>query len=103
MTMRVLHRYLGFFLVGIMAVYAISGIVLIFRDTDFLKKEIAYEKQVKPNATAEELGKLIKIKRGISVEDSAFIRYCCFPDVMEIDAPSFILLGSIEINDNMCY
>ena len=36
-TMRIYHRYLGFFLAGIMAVYAISGIVLIFRDTDFLK------------------------------------------------------------------
>lgn len=33
--MRVYHRYLGFFLAGIMAVYAISGVVLIFRDTDF--------------------------------------------------------------------
>ena len=30
--MRIFHRYLGFFLAGIMAVYALSGIVLIFRD-----------------------------------------------------------------------
>lgn len=37
--MRTYHRYLGFFLAGIMAMYSISGIVLIFRDTDFLKKE----------------------------------------------------------------
>jgi uncharacterized iron-regulated membrane protein len=37
--MRIIHRYLGFFLSGIMAVYALSGIVLIFRDTDFLKQE----------------------------------------------------------------
>jgi len=35
--MRTYHRYLGFFLSGIMAVYAISGIILIFRDTEFLK------------------------------------------------------------------
>ena len=32
-TMRVYHRYLGFFLTGIMAMYALSGIVLILRDT----------------------------------------------------------------------
>ena len=38
-TMRVYHRYLGFFLAGIMAMYAISGIILIFRDTDLLKSE----------------------------------------------------------------
>ena len=28
-TMRTYHRYLGFFLAGIMAVYAISGIILV--------------------------------------------------------------------------
>jgi len=59
-TMRIYHRYLGFFLAGIMAVYALSGVVLIFRDTDFLKKEILNEKQVAPNLNAEQLGKEIK-------------------------------------------
>jgi uncharacterized iron-regulated membrane protein len=38
-SMRIYHRYLGFFLAGIMAVYAISGVVMIFRDTDFLKQK----------------------------------------------------------------
>lgn len=60
--MRVIHRYLGFFLVGIMTVYSLSGIVLIFRDTDFLKQEKQIVKQVKPNAQPDELGKLIQIK-----------------------------------------
>ena len=36
--MRIVHRYLGFFMAGIMAVYAISGVLLIYRDTDFLKQ-----------------------------------------------------------------
>jgi uncharacterized iron-regulated membrane protein len=43
-NMRIYHRYLGFFLAGIMAVYAISGVVMIFRDTDFLKSERTVEK-----------------------------------------------------------
>lgn len=60
--MRIYHRYLGFFLAGIMAVYSISGIVLIFRDTDFLKKEKIVEKQLKPNLTPEEVGKELKIR-----------------------------------------
>jgi hypothetical protein len=60
--MRVIHRYLGFFLVGIMAVYSISGIILIFRDTDFLKNEKQITKQVKPNAQPDELGKMLQIK-----------------------------------------
>lgn len=61
-NMRVIHRYLGFFLVGIMAVYAMSGIVLIFRDTDFLKNEKQITKQVKANVQPEELGKLLQMK-----------------------------------------
>lgn len=61
--MRVLHRYLGFFLAGIMAVYAISGIVLIFRETDFLKKKTVTTEQIAPNVEALQLGKALKMKR----------------------------------------
>jgi hypothetical protein len=60
--MRVYHRYLGFFLAGIMAVYSISGIVLIFRETDFLKTEKLNERKVQPNLKNEEIGKELKIK-----------------------------------------
>ena len=60
--MRVYHRYLGFFLSGIMAIYAISGIILIFRDTDFLKIENHKVMTVATQLGAEELGKSIKIK-----------------------------------------
>jgi len=34
---RVIHRYLGFYLVGVMAVYALSGIVMLFRNDDTFK------------------------------------------------------------------
>jgi hypothetical protein len=60
--MRVWHRYLGFFLAGIMAVYAISGIVLIFRNTDFLKQEKTITKTLKPGLLPEALGKETRIK-----------------------------------------
>jgi hypothetical protein len=61
-TMRVYHRYLGFFLAGVMAVYAISGIILIFRDTDFLKSEKMVETKVAPDIAIEALGKAIKVR-----------------------------------------
>ncbi len=61
-SMRVLHRYLGFFLAGIMAIYSISGIILIFRSTDFLKKEVPVEKMLKPGLNAEDLGKELKMR-----------------------------------------
>lgn len=60
MKMRVYHRYLGFFTAGIMAVYAISGITLIFRDTNTFKvvEEITVElpAQTEPDQLGEALG-----------------------------------------------
>jgi hypothetical protein len=61
--MRVIHRYLGFFLAGIMAVYAVSGIVLIFRDTDFLKQKEEITKELAPNIVKEELGKALEMRQ----------------------------------------
>ncbi|MBL0740609.1 PepSY domain-containing protein [Chryseolinea lacunae] len=68
--MRVYHRYLGFFLAGIMAVYAISGIILIFRDTDFLKEEKVIERQLAPQLTAEALGREMRM-RDFKIEKEA--------------------------------
>ncbi|MES2646343.1 MAG: hypothetical protein V4717_05675 [Bacteroidota bacterium] len=60
--MRILHRYIGFFLAGIMAVYALSGFVLIFRTTDYFKKEKQVEKQLAPALTAEAVGKETRLR-----------------------------------------
>jgi hypothetical protein len=61
--MRVIHRYLGFFLAGIMAMYALSGIVLIFRDTDSFKQQKQIEKQLEPNISKSDLGQKLDIRR----------------------------------------
>lgn len=61
-TMRVLHRYIGFFMAGIMVVYSISGVLLVYRDTDFLKKETVVEKKLKPQLLEKDLGKELKMK-----------------------------------------
>lgn len=61
-TMRIYHRYLGFFLAGIMAVYAISGTVLIFRETEFLKSEKTLEKTLPVDSKLDEIGKKLKIR-----------------------------------------
>lgn len=60
--MRIWHRYLGFFLTGIMAVYALSGILMIFRDTDFLKQSNQITRMIKPNAEPSELGPLLRMR-----------------------------------------
>jgi hypothetical protein len=66
LQMRIIHRYLGFFLAGIMAVYALSGSVMIFRETNFLKNEVVVERQLEPNLTGGELSP--KLRMGVKVE-----------------------------------
>lgn len=67
MTFRVIHRYLGFFLAGIMAVYALSGTLMIFRNTDFLKKEEVVERKIEANLAPQAIGQALRI-RGFKVE-----------------------------------
>lgn len=61
--MRIWHRYLGFFLSGIMAVYALSGVIMIFRNTDTFKVSSLVEKTIDPGLTETELGQALKLKR----------------------------------------
>ena len=59
---RIIHRYLGFYLAGIMAVYSISGIALIFRKTDVFKKEVKITKTISPNLSVKDLESTLQIK-----------------------------------------
>nr|WP_320000191.1 hypothetical protein [uncultured Draconibacterium sp.] len=59
---RVYHRYLGFFLAGIMTIYALSGTIMIFRTTDFLKQDKIKEREIGANIPAEKLGAKLFIR-----------------------------------------
>lgn len=62
--MRVMHRYLGFFMAGIMVVYSVSGILLVYRDTDFMKTKTHIHKNIGKGIIEEQdLGRLLKQKR----------------------------------------
>jgi len=60
--MRVFHRYLGFFFVGIVLIYALAGITLIFRDTDFLKKEKAVKMTLPADTKTADLGPALRLR-----------------------------------------
>ena len=60
---RIAHRYLGFFMAGILAVYALSGIVLIFRDSDTFTIEKTQEVIVPEGTSLNQLGQVLHIKR----------------------------------------
>ncbi len=60
--MRALHRDIGFFAVGLIIIYALSGIALIYRDSDFLKHSIRIEKKASQNMEASELGNVLHMR-----------------------------------------
>jgi hypothetical protein len=61
-TMRLLHRDLGFIMIGLTIIYSISGITLIYRDTGFLKKERQITRIIEPDLEAEELGRTLHMR-----------------------------------------
>jgi len=65
-TVRKYHRLLGFFLAGIMAIYACSGVLMIFRTSDFLKYEQTGERQLPPGLKGSDLGAQLRL-RGFTV------------------------------------
>jgi uncharacterized iron-regulated membrane protein len=73
--MRIIHRYLGFFLAGIMAMYALSGVLMIFRTTDFLKEEKHIQKTIEPGLSAEGLGPALKIKLQVEKEEGNLLYF----------------------------
>ncbi len=70
-SFRQYHRWIGFFLAGIMAVYALSGVLLIFRTTDFLKYENTYERQLESGLSGQGLGEQLRIKGFAVVEENS--------------------------------
>ena len=55
---RTIHRYLGFFLTGIMFIYALSGITLTYRATDTLKQYNPKQEIIEKGLEDSELPKL---------------------------------------------
>jgi len=61
-TMRVWHRYVGFFMLGFTVIYALSGIALVYRDTDFMKKEKVLTSKLPPGLAVNELGPMLRMR-----------------------------------------
>jgi len=60
--MRTLHNYVGFFIAGLVAIYSLSGIIQIYRDTDFLKHEVLNEKKLAPNLQPAQLKDALRLR-----------------------------------------
>lgn len=60
--MRVLHRDIGFLTIGLTIVYALSGILLIYRNTDFMKVSKTEEIQLEKGLKGGNLGSRLRIR-----------------------------------------
>lgn len=60
--MRYLHNKIGFFIVGLVIIYSLSGIVQTYRDTDLLKKQINHEQVLAAGLNEAQLGAVLKMK-----------------------------------------
>ncbi len=47
--MRFLHHKIGFFIVGLIIIYGLSGLLQTYRDSDLLEHDILHEQQLKSN------------------------------------------------------
>ncbi len=73
---RIFHRYLGFFLAGIMIIYALSGIVMIFRKTDAFKITKHKTVELAPNLPSNEIGRALRMRDlKVSEETEALITF----------------------------
>lgn len=61
--MRALHRDVGFFIIGLIVIYSISGIVLTYRNTQLFKSEYRVEKNLEPGMETTELGEALHMRR----------------------------------------
>lgn len=62
LTMRSLHRDAGYLIFGFVIIYALSGIILMYRDTDLLKHEVTVEKKLPPNLKNEEIAGELRLR-----------------------------------------
>lgn len=61
--MRWVHRMLGYLVLGMTLVFASSGVILVHRTGDFMKRGTRVERTLEPGLDSEALGAALKIKR----------------------------------------
>ncbi len=60
--MRFLHNNIGFFIVGLVVIYSLSGILQIYRDTDLLKHEVANVKTLATHLQPSQIKDALRIR-----------------------------------------
>jgi len=73
--MRSLHRDIGFFVIGLLVIYTLSGILLTYKNTSFLKYETLIIKTLSPNLNVDELRRALHKKKLKVLKENGDIIY----------------------------
>ncbi len=73
--MRALHRDIGFVTAGLTLLFALSGLAQIFRDTNFLQREIHTPVQLEPGLTPETLAPALKMREVLIQKTEGSVLY----------------------------
>jgi hypothetical protein len=68
-TMRILHRDVGFLMIGLTLVFSLSGLLLVYRPTGFLKSDTAVSRTVEEGLSAQDIGRALHMRRLEVVSD----------------------------------
>jgi hypothetical protein len=66
---RGLHRDVGYFAIGLIIIFSLSGILLVYRDTGLLKRNTQVEKKLAPGMEVSELAQALRM-RELRVSDT---------------------------------
>ena len=66
--MRLLHRDIGFLMIGLTLAFSLSGILLVYRATDFMKSETQVTRTLDPALSIEDVGRALHLRK-LSVGD----------------------------------
>lgn len=82
--MRILHRDIGYLMIGLTLVFSLSGVLLIYRQTDLLKSDTEVSKTLSGGLSAEELGKALHLRKiKVSGDGGRYLLFSSDPSVRD--------------------
>jgi hypothetical protein len=73
--MRFLHNNIGFFIVGLVVIYSLSGIIQTYRDTDLLKHEVVTQRKLDTNLSPDKLKDALRMRELVVEKTEGVVVY----------------------------
>lgn len=79
-TMRILHRDIGFLMIGLTLAFSLSGILLVYRSTGFMKSETQVTRTLDPALSIEDVGRALHLRKlTVGADDGRRIAFSSEP------------------------